>query len=325
MRHDYLRRLFGSAGRENGSIVLGLASIAIVVTVLFTQASAAPDSAPSYLMFAPPAADTIAQPMAVSKTGGDTDSSPDVESVTFYRFLIGGAWTHSEEKVAEGIFTAALLFRTRWWDIYGEKNTDAEGFLDLLVDAQFITNQAFNQFSENPTDSSTTLLLNSVASSKLSTGVFLGISGKRDKSFLHDAAVFGLTARFEISTQEGSNDVFRRLILGFRMENRKAIKGAAIEVGVTVNRAPGSQELGQERGRVFRWERVVLDMELPMRKQNASKGLYIQFHGEWPFNGVEFRQVTAGSKEVAPPIYQFRLGATFDPLDIFGPLFGSPK
>jgi len=73
--------------------------------------------------------------------------------------------------------------------------------------------------------------------------------------------------------------------------------------------------------------RVVLDFELPLTNKSTRLGLYAKFHGEWPIGdiGDDERIAVEGTgelKEISPPVYQFRLGATFDPMTIFGPIFG---
>jgi hypothetical protein len=197
---------------------------------------------------------------------------------------------------------------------------DEKQFLDLLVDAQFISNEPFNEieFSAPGSDSlAKSVLLKSVKSSKLSMGLYAALS-----NVFADRGAIGLFTKFTISTQVGSDDIFCRLTFGMRLENRSELRlsGASAQLGITANKAAGSLQ----RGKVFAFDRVVLDFELPLTARGARRGLFVQFHGEWPINSKNKIPLegTREQKEIAPPIYQFRLGATFDPVDLFGPMFG---
>ena len=107
---------------------------------------------------------------------GETTTGPETNPLSDYRFLMGGSWVHTDSSEAVGKFTASLLVRTRWYDKRGKIPEDdvhrnETWFLDLLVDAQFITNESFNEIKlSDPTnrDSVKSVILNSVQSSKLS-------------------------------------------------------------------------------------------------------------------------------------------------------------
>jgi hypothetical protein len=250
-----------------------------------------------------------------------------------YKFILGGSWTHADSGAAEGIFSASMLFRTRFYDSRGKldnsmlKNPETENwYVDLAVDAHFVTNTPFNKVINDTTINGRLIadevLLESVTSSKLSMGLVSGTPLK-----FVDYGTVGPYVRFEISTQEGSGDIFRRMIVGLRFENRSvySIREAAAEVGLTINTAAGSLQ----SNKIFELDelkRVVLNFELPIRGQ-SNRGLYIKFHGEWPIGSKdEIVNIASGeSEEISPPIYQFQFGALFDPLDIFGPLFGLGK
>lgn len=268
-----------------------------------------------------------------------------------YRLLIGGTWSHPENGGLKGIVTASLLLRTRWLDVRGSRGKNVpedqkwksrridnselgrlnEGFfLDLLVNAHFITNQPFNKelFSPIKPDSLTDVLLTTATSSRLSAGLFLGPPFR-----LADWATIGPTVGFSISSQEGTSDIFRRLTWGLRFENRSdsILREAAIDVAFTKNQSAGSRVSALKKESVrFGKERLLIDLELPVRSRvtGRSFGLYFQFHGEWPIVNPARNTVTDTSGKVvgekAPPVYQFRMGATFDPLKLFGPLFGMP-
>ncbi|MCG8604122.1 hypothetical protein MJD09_03870, partial [bacterium] len=141
-----------------------------------------------------------------------------------YRFLMGGSFVHTDSSTATGTFTASLLVRTRIYDSRGripENNVfERESwFLDLLVDAQFITNEPFveiDSVSKTPTiRTATSALLESVHSSKLKMGLYLA-----SPPIFADYGAIGLFGNFEISTRERSSDIFRRVIWGIRLENR---------------------------------------------------------------------------------------------------------
>ena len=271
-----------------------------------------------------------------------------------YRFLLGGSWTHSEEEgPTKSIFTAELFIRTRWLDsrkgnpilikdgngkdaieyltdisrehLFDEEGPYKErGFLDLLVDAQFVTNQPFNKvILDSVKATSGQFFLESVSSSNLSVALFWSPCGP----VLFDWGTFGPFARFEISTREQSADIFRRMIIGLRIENRAplVLNGASVELGFTRDRTAGSLEQDKE---IFGVNRIMLNMELPMTNDEQRLGLYAQFHGEWPLghqdNSSKIGNVTYTGL-LSPPVYQFRFGATFDPIKLFGPLFGVEK
>ncbi len=243
-----------------------------------------------------------------------------------YKFILGGSWTHADSGAAKGIVAASLLFRTRLFDSRGSldqlRPKDPERwYLDLAVNADFITNTAYNRVTPDTTDNDPTraeeVLLESVVSSKLSMALF-----SRIPLTFADYATFGPFIRFEISTQEGSGDIFRRFITGIRVENRSRfiIRGTAAEVGFTANNAAGSR---QSNVIIGKFDRIVLNFELPLRGK-ADRGMYIKFHGEWPIGSKdEILNIASGKKEeISPPVYQFQVGALFDPLDLFGPIFG---
>ena len=241
-----------------------------------------------------------------------------------YRFLMGGSWTHTDSEGVQGIFTAAMFVRTRLWNEGGEKIENItlkneRSFLDLLIDAQFITNQAFNQATlTHQGDSVATLFLKAVRSSRLSMGLFFATPIR-----FADYGTLGPVARFEISTQEGSGDIFRRLELGIRLENRSELLlyGSSAQLGFVPDKATGSLE--HDTKRILGLDRILLEMEVPLTTYEQRWGFYFQFHGEWPLGDVSTRKLAGGGEgKIAPPLYQFRLGATFDPVKIFGPLFG---
>lgn len=271
----------------------------------------------------------------LKETSSTSDNSLDkfrYNPLSDYRFLVGGSWTHSEnDSGLSGVFTAEMFVRTRWWDqrainIENINNGDylknERGFLDLLVDAKFITNQPFNNIDSSSNPDIKKFLLESVRSSSLSMGLFFAppFWGK-----LFDQASFGFFLEFEISTKSFSADVFRRFIYGLRIENRSydILNGANIQIGLTRNKTPGSMET--DSGKLFGLGRIALNMELPLTDNIRRWGLYVQFNGEWPTfwnNEGENLPGTNIQGSVNPPVYQFRLGATFDPIKIFGPIFG---
>lgn len=245
-----------------------------------------------------------------------------------YKFILGGAWTHADSGAAKGIFSASMLFRTRFYDYRGDLdqsmlNRPESWFIDLGVDAHFVTNTPFNKVINETTVNgelrADEVLLESVTSSKLSMALLTGTPLK-----FSDYGTVGPYLRFEISTQEGSGDLFRRMITGLRFENRSvyAIREAAAEVGFTVNSAAGSLQ----SNKIFGLKRMVLAFELPIRGQ-SDRGIYVKFNGEWPIGSKkEIFNIASGElEEISPPIYQFQFGALFDPLEIFGPLFGLRK
>jgi hypothetical protein len=247
-----------------------------------------------------------------------------------YRALIGGAWAHSDSGAAKGTVTAAVMVRTRLWDGRGA-NVDssfASGqretwFADLLVDAQFVTKQPVASGGADVIAAARadSVFIQAVTSSQIAAGLFLGLP----RPVFWDRARIGPTLRFRLSSQEGRKDVFRRLSWGLRMENRSAtgIRGAAVEVGFAPNQSAGLVEGDLELG----FQRVLIDAELPLSKSRSRRGLYIQFHTEYPFRRSAsdvtlIDGVSVPSQNLAPPVYQFRVAATFDPAEIAAPWFG---
>lgn len=236
-----------------------------------------------------------------------------VHQVSNYKFLLGGTWTHSDKEVTEGIFNAAVYFRTRF---LGDESNNTF-FTDFLVNADFITNQPFNSIKlSNPAsiDTATDIFLKSVSSSQITLGLYECLL----PNLFADSGAFGLVQRFSISTQKGSTDIFRRFIFGVRLENRShsIISGSAIEIGFTGNKIAGSLESKMAMG----FKRVLIDMELPIIREN--NGFFMQFHSEWPLGKKERIAVASGgSKKLAPPVYQFKLGMLVDPEKIIGRMF----
>ncbi|MFH2036830.1 MAG: hypothetical protein ABIJ45_10540, partial [Candidatus Zixiibacteriota bacterium] len=162
--------------------------------------------------------------------------------------------------------------------------------------------------------------LTSVSSSKLSLGVFISPF----KPFMADKGTFGLFSRFTISTQEGSRDIFRRFEYGFRIENCSdyILRGAHVEVGWTVNKAPGT--LDDDRKKLWGSDRYVFNFEVPLVSKK-SLGMFAQFHGEWTQGHGSTIELPSGELvDKSVPIYEFRLGAIFDPVSLFGKLFVGP-
>ncbi|MCP4583460.1 MAG: hypothetical protein GY839_17770 [candidate division Zixibacteria bacterium] len=236
---------------------------------------------------------------------------------SYYRFLLGGSWVHTKEKATEGKVHAALLARTR---LAGDLS-DKGSFLDLLIDAQFITNESFNDVSI--TDTVSVALLNSAKSSKLSMGLFGAVKNiPIINTAFADDGVIGLILKFSISTRENSDDIFRRFETGIRLENRSntTFRGAVAEVAFTVDNAPGTL---QEKSNKFGFKRIILNMELPMVNEKKI-GLYASFHGEWSIGSKEKIDGSGPNGESIDkfaPLYEFRFGTTVDPSMIFGKIF----
>ena len=252
---------------------------------------------------------SIVQGCVISLLGEITlanQNPPAAASVNFgsrylsdYRFMLGGAWIHTADGGAtKGDFTAEMFARTRWFDgrkgkilrsggkpdtinsmedIPNEHTFDQNGdyretsFLDLLIDAQFITNQPFNKTVLDSTKASSgQLFLQSAASSNLSLGLFWVPLDWR----LFDHAALGPFARFELSTRENNADIFRRIIFGARIENRanSILNGANIELGFTPDRTAGSLDSTKT---IIGVDRIMLNVELPMREKDGTIGLYV--------------------------------------------------
>ena len=255
------------------------------------------------------------------------DSAGGTNPLSDYRFLVGGSWAHSDEGATQGIVTAALLVRSRLLDFradkwgatkIGESEKEEKEFLDLVVDSRFITEQPVagnNTFTDSTFNADSTFV-KAVSSSQISTGLFYALPYR-----FADWAATGPVVRFNVFSQKGKIDVFRRLTLGWRIENRSelTLRGAAIELGFAPNKTAGFEEGDLSLG----FDRVILDMELPLNKSTSRRGMYVQFHTEYPIgskrmlNGIKVK-----AQDVAPPVYQFRVGATFDPVEIIGPWFG---
>ncbi len=264
--------------------------------------------------------------------------------LSHYRLVVGGSFVHeaitadsaltdsADVQNLAGEWLATLLVRTRLWDrrknIFGagvsQENPfeDEKGFLDLLVEAVFLTNEPFTRIpGDNAADSVASIFLSSVKSSKLKMGLFWSPGWAK----MDDLGRAGLFARFNISTQEGNADVFRRLDLGARLENRSnsALHLAAAEVGFTTNNVAGSRQ----SEKIWDFERVVLNMELPLRMQETL-GFFVGFHGEWRIRNKDQLTVeNADGFEVSvdknPPIYEFRIGVIVDPTKLLAGIFGT--
>lgn len=280
--------------------------------------------------------------LVLAQEKGPTTQHPRTIPLSYYNFLLGGSWVHTKEGgPTQGTFTEELFIRTRWYDSRrgdtiqgirinsledipkGEEVRTEKQFLDLLIDGQFHTNVPFNEaFSSTtgPSKNLDSLVVNAVSSSKLSIALFLG-SHRLD---FFDRAAVGPIVRFEISSQEKSADIFRRLVYGLRFENRSSgrISSSSIEVGFTQDQVVGSLQGGLTP--FTNLHRIVLEMALPVLNDTSTLGLYVQFHGEWHVGGLSEQtpQLAPGSGEIAPPLYQFRVGATFDPINIVKTFFG---
>lgn len=241
-----------------------------------------------------------------------------------YRFLLGGTWTHRDSGNAKSTATASMFLRTRLYEPRGKitnlRSKKEEWFVDLLVTAHFITNQAFvdtntsvtNQLVDTGMVNKAVLntSLGAISSSELSFGLFIAPPFR-----FSDWGTVGLVPRFYLSSRAQSADVFRRMSWSLRFENRSdlIIRGASAEIGLTSKNTPGASE-----GK-FKWcskERWLMDLELPLTSKKNRLGIYVQFHGEWPNVDRE------DQSKANPSIYQFRVGATYDPAKLLGPLFG---
>lgn len=237
-----------------------------------------------------------------------------------YHTLLGLSWTHPESGTAAPLFEAAVYFRSRLWDYrrgmdgtrkwrrIDELTTPEEWFLDLLVDAQFLTSEGLQDSVITETRAKE-FLLTQARSSRLSTGLFVGTP-----PIFSDYGIVGAFLRFSISTQENSEDIFRRAVFGLRLENRSnlRIRGANVELGLAADEAAASTDRSEP---IFGTDRLVLRFQLPLRGDRQRAGLFIEFHGEWSIKNNEIADAT-------PPIYQFRLGTTFDPVKLLSPIFG---
>ncbi|MFH2035070.1 MAG: hypothetical protein ABIJ45_01605, partial [Candidatus Zixiibacteriota bacterium] len=92
----------------------------------------------------------LAMPNLILADGTD---EPQFNKYSYYRFMMGGSWVHTDNGPTDGKFTAAMLVRTRigsweygplkWHSIDDDSDPDQFPFIDLFVDAQFITNTPF--------------------------------------------------------------------------------------------------------------------------------------------------------------------------------------
>ncbi|MCP4726487.1 MAG: hypothetical protein GY863_15685 [bacterium] len=248
-------------------------------------------------------------------------ATPYPNPSSYYRVLIGGSWVHTKEELIEPKLNASLLFRTRLSGKDGDQNGyiselnlgKHEGrFLDLMVDAEFLSNRPFNVSVMDSISSNPDYILKAFASSQITSKLFYAFSYR-----FRDYGTIGPVIGYEISTQEGYDEIFRRFAWGFRFENRSkgVISGAAAEVKFTYKKIAG---VPSEDDNWFGTERVMLDFELPMVNMhtNLNIGLFIHFHGEWQIKEDETE------KNKYPSVYQFRLAATFDAPTLFGRLFG---
>lgn len=118
----------------------------------------------------------------------------------FYQALLGGAFVHSRDGgPTTGKLTASLLFRTRLVDwgrsvvqTWRDPSARERAFLDLIVDAQFLTNEPL-------LDTTGTDFIESVSSSRLSFAPY----GAKSQLFW-DRATLGLIARFDIASKEST-------------------------------------------------------------------------------------------------------------------------
>lgn len=233
-----------------------------------------------------------------------------------YRFLIGGTWTHRDSGSAKGTTTASMFLRTRLYDSRGKitnlRSRKEAWFVDLLVTAHFVTNQAFVDTTRSNATAgiASDTLLSAITSSEISFGLFMA-----PPIHLSDWGTVGLVPRFYLSSRAQSADVFRRFSWSLRFENRSELilRGASAEIGLTSRKTPGAS---QGKFKWFSDERWVMDLELPLTSKKNRLGLYVQFHGEWP--NVDRKDQSKAN----PSIYQFRVGATYDPAKLLGPLFG---
>lgn len=274
-------------------------------------------------------------PILVSSAmGKDGDKNTKVHHLSTYRFLVGGSWVHLTSGPTDGKATAALFMRTRLYDSRGKLGNigmsladaaDPErSFVDLMVDAYFTTSRAFNEITWTESNEVASVFLTETRSSKVSMAFYyvpdINLGLVKALTRYADYGVIGPFMRFSISTQDGSADIFRRFVFGVRLENRSkySIRGASAEVGFTVDNAPGSMQTKKKS--LFGTDRIVLNFELPISGKSGN-GLYAQFHGEWPLTIADKDQLILedGSVEdISPPIYEFRLGMTFDPARMFG-------
>lgn len=119
-----------------------------------------------------------------------------------------------------------------------------------------------------------------------------------------DYGSLGMFAKLQVSSHRGSGDIFRRIIYGIRVESRSRnpiIAKGNIEIGLTVNSIPGTFQ----KKRIIGAERFFANVGIPYGSIDFVS-LYCQFKTEW--------NITSGPSFA---VYEIRIGAVFDPLQIF--------